>query len=339
MTPSYHQKGELYRGLGQLVRSGKPFSAAILLLIETTRGATRDLLAQIKRTVDRGATVGAAFEAQRPAVSPLESSIIGACERSGRLDEGCFYLSEYFTQLWSARKTLIRKLLYPAFILHMGIFVTGLPALVIRYMTANPHTAVIDYFKEVLESFAVVYAIGAICWVSVTWLAKQGARNASVDAFLRRLPVIGKLRRAYALGRFCATYEMQLKAGVNVMDSLASAGKASQSGLVSAAVRQAIPHVRSGSQVGPLLKLHGGTFSEELLRAIQIGEETGTLDAELKRLATEFQADAVVRLDFLAGFLFKAIYLAVGIYIGVRLAYGYLGYIDASLHSMDSSGI
>ncbi len=157
----------------------------------------------------------------------------------------------------------------------------------------------------------------------------EGARKPGVDRFLRMIPVYGKMRRSFALARFCATYEMQLASGVNIMDSLASAGRTSQSGLVREVVDRAIPLVRGGSQVGPLLM--GDAFTPDLVRTIMVGEETGKLDEELKRMAHGFQADAMSQLDLLGGIIAKGIYFAIMAYAAfliIRIALGYVHTLD-----------
>jgi len=317
---SLRQKADFYRELGQLVRSGTAFPNAIKILLNDTRGPVRKLLVRLQGAVEQGKSVGEAFAEQYPAVSHLESSIIGACARSGRLDQGCVYLSGYFDRLDIARSFIIKKSLYPLFVLHFGVFMLALPILI---PSGNVH----GYLKQTLGFLAVLWGVAIIIALLGSILTFEGARSAGVDGFLRLIPGIGKLRRAFALSRFCATYEMQLQSGVNVIDSLTSAGNASQSGMVIAAVRKALPQLRGGAQVGPLLS-GSNAFTPDMVRAIRIGEETGELDAELKRLADFFQQDAVSRLEFLAAFSAKALYFIVVVYTGWQIVMGYYAYLQ-----------
>ncbi|MGB8356429.1 MAG: type II secretion system F family protein, partial [Chthoniobacteraceae bacterium] len=103
-----------------------------------------------------------------------------------------------------------------------------------------------------------------------------------------------------------------------VMDALTSAGNASQSAMVREVVKKAVPLVRGGSQVGPLLS-GSRAFTEAMVRGIKIGEETGALDQELKRLAAAFQDEAVSRLELLSGFITKALYLLVMGYVAWQI--------------------
>lgn len=327
MTPSLSQKSSLYRELGQLLKAGKPLPASMQLLHSATRGAVRELTAMVKAALDRGATAGEAFAEQYPVVSHLEASIIGAGARSGRLDQGCRYLSEYYAGLDSARKAVIRKMLYPIFLLHFTAFIGALPQLV----TTGDFVA---YFKSSAGVLVVIYLCCAVLGFVASMVLFEGARRTGVDRFLRMIPVYGRMRRAFALSRFCATYEMQLDSGVNVMDSLTAAARTSQSALVKEVIDRAVPQVRAGSQVGPLL---AGTeaFTPDMVRTILVGEETGNLDEELKRMAHEFDADARWQLDLLGGIFSKGIYIMIMVYTGYIIISGYMGYFKV-LDSLSS---
>jgi type IV pilus assembly protein PilC len=120
---------------------------------------------------------------------------------------------------------------------------------------------------------------------------------------------------------------MQLDAGVNVMDALEAAGRASRSGLIRSAVRRAVPEVRSGAQPGPLLAV-SGAFPEAVNHAIAVGEESGALDTELQRLAADYQADGLTRLDTLAEWVPRMLMLAIFAYVGYGIVRFYLGYLQ-----------
>ena len=320
MTLSLREKSAFYRELGQLLRSGKPFPASVQLLESATRGAVRKLLALLKAAVDSGSPVDEAFAAQYPRVSHLEASVIGAGARSGRLDQGCAFLSEYFAELDAARKSVIRKLLYPLFLLHFAAFINGLPQLV---LTGNG----IEYLKGSLGVLLLIYLCCIALWLLVSMVLFEGARRPGVDRLLRMIPIFGKMRRAFALSRFCATYEMQLQSGVNVMDSLASAGTTSQSALVKQVVDRAIPLVRTGAQVGPQLA-GSDAFTQDMVRSFMVGEETGNLDEELKRMTNDFQTQAMSLLDLLGGVFAKGIYFLIMAYAAYLIITGYLHYFS-----------
>lgn len=320
VNPTLRQKSSLYRELGQLLHSGKPFPASIQLLHTATQGPVHNLTGMLKASVEGGASVGEAFAAQYPAVSHLEASIIGAGARSGRLDQGCAYLSEYYAGLDAARKSVIRQLLYPAFLLHFAVLINGIPQLLV---TQNG----MAYLKGSLGLLIVIYLCCFVVWMLASMVLFEGTRRTGVDRFLRMIPVYGKMRRSFALARFCSTYDMYLSSGVNVMDSLESAGRTSQSALVREVVNKAVPLVRAGAQVGPLLA-GSDAFTPDMVRTVLVGEETGNLDEELKRMAGEFQAEGMSLLNLLGGIFAKGIYFMIIAYVAYRIISSYLNYFN-----------
>jgi type IV pilus assembly protein PilC len=314
----FREKQSLYHSLGQLLRSGVTFPAALQQLAPSSRGSLRRLLGQLNRSIESGSTVAEAFAAQRPGVSEMEAGIVAAVERAGRLDRGLMQLATYFGALEAARSTALKRAAYPIFVLHFGILALGVKTLVTQ--------GVGPYVREVGSLLLLVYGIALVIALAVPLLSDAGATSRVMDALLRSIPLIGSIRRNFAVFRFCSTYEMQLGAGVNVMDSLKAAGRASRSGLIATTVARALPEVVKGDQVGPLLS-RGSAFPESMLRDLTVAEQTGRLDEELDRLAEEHQRAALSSLDLLAEWVPRLIYLGVVAYVGFRIVSFYAGYM------------
>lgn len=319
MSLRFREKQSLYHSLGQLLRSGVTFPAALRSLATTSRGDLRRLLTRLNHAVENGNTVAEAFAAQRPVISEMESSIVAAVERAGRLDRGLGQLADYFGALAAARATAWKKAAYPLFVLHFGILVLGVQTLISAGVGA--------YLVNVGTLLAIVYGVALLVAVAVPLLSDSGAFSGAIDALLRCIPLIGGIRKNFAVSRFCATYEMQLGAGVNVMDGLKAAGRAARSGLIANTIARALPKVTQGEQVGPLLAAGGG-FPETMLRDFAVGEQTGRLDEELDRLAVEHRQAALSRLEALAEWLPRLIYVGVMGYLAYRIVSWYSGYLQ-----------
>lgn len=314
MPLSHREKQSFYHHLAQLLRSGTPFPAALDKLALTSHGGQRRVISQIRKAITGGSTVGEAFAAARPAIGRLEVSVLEAVERSGRLEHGLKQLADSFAALAQARAIVFRKAAYPIFVLHFGIFALALPTLMNKGLE--------PYLKETGMRLLAFYAIGAAALLIGPALRDSGATSASADRLLRMIPLIGKVRRTFALARFCLVYDLQLDAGVNIFDALEAAGRASRSGLILQAVNRAIPKVRSGEQVGALLA-ESGAFPEGMMRSFLVGEETGELDKELPRLAAEYQAEALTRLETAAQWLSIFIYIGIVLYLAWSIVSGY----------------
>ncbi|RYD70478.1 MAG: hypothetical protein EOP84_26635 [Verrucomicrobiaceae bacterium] len=258
----------------------------------------------------------------------MEKSALAALERTGRIEEGLQQLAKYFEALNRARGEIIRGAAYPVFILHLGILLMNLPMLFTGAGSAG-------YLRATGSLLLIFYGIAAVIAAIVTLLRNAGSKDAGTDWLLRNIPLIGKIRRAFALSRFCSTYEMQLNAGVNVMDSLQAAARASQSGMVHSAVEYALPHVRTGERVGPLLAKHRA-FPQEMKQSLMVAEDTGSLDQELPRLATDYQQEGFTRLATFSEWMPRLIYLGVVGFLAWNIISGYQRYIQGMMSQFDS---
>lgn len=314
MRLRHREKESFYHSLAQLLRSGITLPVALEKLTATASDRLRRLVERLRAGLAAGQTAGDAFGRQRPAITAMEVNVIAAVERGGRLDHGLDQLAEYFGALARARETVIRKSGYPLFLLHFGVLALALPTLV----NAGPG----NYYEEVAILLGRLWAIAVVVAVVVYVLRDSAAVSAPIDRVVRKLPLIGRARRCFATARFFMIYEVQLDAGVNVIDALMAAGRASRSGLLQKAVEIAVPEVRGGAQVGPLLAL-SGAFPEAVTRAVVVAEETGQLDREHKRLASEAQTEAFAAVESAVGWATKTLYLSVVLFLAWKIMDSY----------------
>jgi type II secretory pathway component PulF len=321
---SLREKQSLYHSLAQLVRPGIPFPQALDKIAPSTRGDARRLIQAARKSVAAGHTVGEAFAAMPSIITSLESAVVSAVEKSGQLERGFRDLSEYFGALDRARRTLLTRCAYPVFMLHLGVLLLNAST----YLT-SPDL----YWRQVGSIFLFVYAVVAVVALATPLLREMGEVSAAIDRLLITFPVIGQIRRSFALSRFCTVYGMQLDAGINVIDSVLNAGRSSRSGLVRSAVDSAVPEIRNGSQVGPLLAA-SGAFPSDLTQALIVGEETGSLDDELRRMSLEFRQKALSALEVFTEWLPRLMYTGVVLYIGwkiVTFLVAYYGQVQSML--------
>ncbi len=312
-------KARLFHDLGQLIRGGVPLTRAIENLSTHTRGKCAAVLRGIRANLSNGASIAEAFAAQQPRISALEAGIFAASDRAGCLDRGLTQAAEYYDAIADAHSRMWSKSAYPIFVLHFAGLAFALP----RFFKGESSETILPSLGIYV---AVIWAIILGGLALVRLLLRIAERSATLDGVLRILPPIGKLRRSFALSRFCSAYDMQLEAGVNVFASLEVAAAASASATITNAIASALPDVRAGSQVAAALE-KTGAFPKPMLRALLVGEESGQLDQQLRRLAEEYRTTAMKRLDTIADWIPKLVYLGILIYIGREIVGYYSGYL------------
>ena len=179
-----------------------------------------------------------------------------------------------------------------------------------------------SFFWQVVVTLGGFYVVAAVVIGGGSLLAQAGRTSPGADAFLAALPVVGRLRRNLTLSRFCATYEMQLASGVNHMESLRAAGEASGSARVRAEVARIVPEMLRGLSVGTLLQGRG-VFPMAFQRSIRTAEETGTLDADLRRWSEYYQKASVDTLQAAGAWLSRIVSITIMIFVGYKIVTTY----------------
>ena len=308
MKLNLREKQALYHELQQFLTSGIPMTQAVEALMPETRGDVRRVLAKMLEMLLAGESVPGTFARLQPTVSKLEISLIEASSNTGRLEQSFIYLANYFGALETVRDKTVRGLTWPAIQLHIAVFVSNLIPMFLGGMSWNA------YLLRCFGTLATFYIAGALLWFGGVTVAAAGRVNANIDLVLGRFPLVGKLRRNLSLSRFCATYEMQLQAGINVYDSLRAAADASQSARIDQFVASVLPKVRDGSSFGSTLAGQG-VLPPALQRAIRVGEEAGSLDENLRRWAGYYQQAAVRALDTAGTWIPRIFYFLMAGYL------------------------
>ncbi len=270
-----------------------------------------------------GESVAGAFARLRPAVGSMEVALIEASDRSGRLEQAFGYLASYFGALDQVRAGIIKQALWPVVQLHLAAVVLSFVSTYIVVAVGGGGTFNLAGFAaQVALTLGIFYAVAAGALVVGYGLANAGRTSVGVDAFLATLPLAGKLRRNLALSRFCATYEMQLAAGVNPMDSVHAAGEASQGARVRAAVARMVPEMLAGASLGTLIQ-DKDVFPATFRRSIRTAEDTGTLDADLRRWSDYYQKASVDALQTAGAWLSRLVSITVLVFVGYKIVMTY----------------
>ncbi len=322
MKLNLSEKQTFYHELGQFLKSGIALPQAVEALAQDIGNRTmRQLLTRLQKLLMSGETVSTAFAQLRPAIGDMEVALISASSHSGRLEHALSYLSDYFGTLGELRTTIIKKLIWPVIELHIGVLLVP----IVPAVTSGNWS---KYLVQCGAIFAVIYGVGIGLFIVATFLMKSAQTQPGADRALRMIPLVGALRRNMALNRFCATYEMQMQAAINMMDGLRSAAEASQSALIRGEIERIIPKVRAGSSIAPLIA-GSSVFPNALQRVFRIGEDTGSLDEDLRKWADYYRKAAVAKMESLGSWLPRIITFCIaGYMIYAILTVFQQGYID-----------
>ncbi len=305
MQLSFRQKEQLFHELEQLSRAGIPFSQALKTVGRNTRSALGRSAEKLREGWEATgsasqAFIGAGFDAS-------DAVLVEAGAESGRLEEIFSELGKAYAQKAVARQQMISKSIYPLFVFHAGALVSGLlPAVLAGSLWV--------FFREVLPILGAFYVLAFLVFLARSIVARRLASDADIARLALRIPFLGSFFADWTGWNFALVLSLYLKAGGGILQAFHAAGLSCGNAALRAQADRTVEEIKAGNDLANAFGTQGGA-PETLVRAIEIGEQTGRLDIETFRAATICKDRAVQRLDRLTEWLPRLFYILIMIFM------------------------
>jgi type II secretory pathway component PulF len=321
MTADTADKHLFYSEMAKLLDAGFDIRKAAAVLQDTRLPAPQAaLLSDLNRGLEAGESIAVAFGKR---LTDIERAIIGAGERGGKLAPAFQHLADYFGMLASARREVVRGMIYPLVVLHLGVFIGIVPAALMKGGTTST-----EILGSLVGALLIVYAAGYCVFAGIRALLQRAPENPGIDRLVNRLPGIGKARRNLAMARFCKVYHSCVLAGISMSETAGLASEASQSGVIREAGAKLVKAAVAGSALGPRF-MADDAFPKAFARSYSTGEEAGTLDKDLARWSKLFQDDAESSVKRVSVMIPKLLYFLVLGFAAWKIAGFYSDYYGA----------
>lgn len=315
MTANAAHKHLFYSEMAKLLEAGFDIRKAAAVLLDTRLPARQaSLLKTLNQGLEAGESIAMAFG---KSISHIERAIIGAGERGGKLAPAFQDLADYFGMLASARREVVKGMIYPVIVLHLGVFIGIVPA------TLMKGGAVAEMLGSLVVTLLVTYAAAFCIFLGIRVLLNRAPGNPAVDRLINRVPWIGKARRDLAMARFCKVYHSCLLAGISMRETAGLASEASHSGVIREAGVKLVNAAKAGNPLGPQFVAEDA-FPKAFARSYSTGEEAGTLDKDLARWSKRFQDDAEASVKRASAMIPQLLYFLVLGFVAWKIA-GFYG--------------
>ncbi len=253
----------------------------------------RKVLNKLANDIKKGFSLSEAMEQHPGVFNPLYIALVKAGEVSGTLHTVLDELAEYQEKIEDTRRKVTSALSYPIFILvFLAIVIWALFYFIIPMFAGvyesfdadlpGPTTAAIAMSEIIREhvflTFLALLAAGMAFFLF--YLSDKG--RYIVDKVILKLPVIGNLLENSIMSKFARTFSILMYAGVPIMDTMELIENVVQNAVVENAIRKARVMVKEGYSVAGAFK-KTGVFPPTLLQLMATGEETGDMDALLRK--------------------------------------------------------
>lgn len=327
MIPDAANKHLFYTEMAKLLEAGFDIRRAAGVMGNTRLPAAQvELLKTLNAGLEAGETIAGAFSRDAKTVGKLEKSMIAAGERGGKLAPAFGHLAEYFGMVAAARREVIKGMIYPIIVLHLGVFVGTVPMAMMGGEASGGGMA-----GDLLKALGVIYAGAAIVFLLIRALLKMAPQSAGIDRAINGVPWIGKARRDMAMSRFCKVYHACLLAGISMVETVRVSADAAQSGQVLAAGKRIGAVAGEGNALGPQFIVEDA-FPKSFSRSYANGEEAGTLDKDMATWARLFQENAEDSMRTASLMIPKILYFVIMGFVAWKIIgffNGYYGALDA----------
>jgi len=324
------------RQLATMTKAGVPMVQAIDIVMDgTEKPPMKDLIRQIRNDVSGGAPVAVSLGKHRKYFDELYCSLVSAGENSGTLEVMLDRIAVYKEKSEALKATIKKALTYPVATIVVAIVVTGI-------LLIN----VVPQFASTFESFGsdlpafTQFVVGLSETVQEWWLIIAGALIGSVfgftrlrannrkfadrvDAALLNVPVFGSIVHDAVIARYSRTLSTTFAAGVPLVEALDATATASGNAVYEQAIKQIRNDVTSGMSLLQATRATG-IFPMFLLQMTSIGEESGTLDEMLGKVADQYEAQVDNAVDSISSLIEPLIMSVLGILIGGLMIAMYL---------------
>ena len=315
------------RQFSTMINSGIPILSCLGILMEQCENSLlKETLQDVYKRVREGEALSRTL-ASYPHVFPrLMVSLVEAGELGGVMEEVFERLAAQFEKEHKLNEKVKSATVYPLVVMGIAclvvifILVFVLPTFVgmfesMRVELPLPTRMLLMLSSILQEHFLLLAALAAAGVYGIRLALRKPEIRERFDAGILRLPVVGVLTRKIEIARFSRTLSTLLRGGVDIIVALEVVEKILSNSSMARALVQAKSGIREGKGLSPVLN-SSKVFTPMTVQMIAIGEESGSLDQMLERVADFYDNevdDMVARLNSL---LEPFIILFLGITIG-----------------------
>lgn len=315
------------RQFATLVDAGVPIVRSLnILSLNSSNKTLKKALAKVTEDIEAGLPLSKSLAAH-PKIFPLMyTDMIAAAEVGGALPEVLDRLAGYLEKDKSIKSKVKAAFTYPAI-----VSVVAVLAVVIVLLFVIPQF--IPLFEDMGEElplptrillgsseFFLNYwyiALAAVVVIGVAFAIYQrtAVGKIHIDYIKLKIPIIGNVVTKSTIARFSRTLETLQRSGVPLVEALSIVGKASGNYHVEQAVLKALYALERGEQISkPLAK--SWIFPPLVTQMIEIGEETGELEALLSKVADFYEEEVEIAVKNLTSLIEPVITVFLGAMVG-----------------------
>jgi len=279
-----------------MVDAGIPLVGALDILGEQIENKTfADIIIQIRNEVESGSSLSESLAKHKVVFSQLFINMVKAGEASGNLEGVLMRYALFFERQEDMKQKVKGALFYPLILLSFGSFVMlfivtfVIPKFAALYLRAGVRlptpTLIVYHLGTFIKHYWYLLIAAAIfAFFIIRQFAKTLKGIIFFDTLKLRMPIVGPLYKKVAVSRFSRTLSTLIGSGVPILQSLDITKDVLDNEVLSRVVVNARGYVEKGEKLSEPLRV-SGEFPLDVVQMISVGEESGSLDVMLSKIA------------------------------------------------------
>ncbi len=313
------------RQFANLIESGLTITEGLSILTQQTANpALKSVISGMEEQIKDGATLSKALSAYPRQFSRFYCSIVNAGEISGALETTLGHLADFGEQEEKIRSDIISALTYPALILSVGIITIyilltyAVPQLTSMFTetgeTLPIATQILINISNTLRSYGWLIILAVFSAVLALKRAQNSKERIVLDKIFLNLPVMGKIILKSEISRFMRTLSLLLESGVTILTSLDAVTNTVTNTALKEEIQKAAKEIKDGESLSSALK-KSEYFPAYAVNIISVGEESGTIEKSLKRIAGSYEQELNRLIRTLTSLLEPIMILVMGLVV------------------------
>jgi type IV pilus assembly protein PilC len=290
------------RQFATLLQAGVTVVDSTHILSEQTESkALGKALKEIEDELRDGNPLSEAFARHKKIFEPLLINMLKAGEASGSLDETLDGLATHYEKQHITKQKIISALAYPMVvgIIAVGVVIFLLAAVVPTFVNMLTDfggelpaiTRFVISSSEFMQKFWYIIILFFIfIAVTLAMLRKDKRSKYYLDYAVLRLPIFGKMLQKAVLARMTRTLSSLFSSSVPILQALAIVEKVVENEVVARVIGESRRSLEKGTSLTDPMKRHWA-FPPLVTQMIAIGEETGSLDSMLAKVADFYEKE------------------------------------------------
>jgi len=285
------------------------------------------LLLDIKTDVETGSSLGQAFRKHPKYFDALFCNLVAAGEAAGILDSLLDRLATYKEKILAIKGKIKSALFYPIAVIVVALVVTAVIMIFVIPVFKDlfksfgadlpgPTLVVMNISDFLVGNWYIIFPIliGGVWFFFFMW-KRSVTMQRFMDRLALRVPIFGEVIRKASIARWCRTLSTMFAAGVPLVESLDSVAGAAGNYVYYEATKKVQNEVSTGTGL-TIAMTNAGVFPSMVLQMVAIGEESGSLDAMLSKVADFFEQEVDEAVDSLSSLMEPMIMVVLGGLIG-----------------------